>query len=157
MNSFFINEDTKNIIISILSGLFGFFSSIAIEWYKKRKNPKEMDASISGTINSAAKENVETAQSLVELLDQRLAKERIYYEDQIARSKISCEEKIMELKTNYDRALFNVQIKGEQEKFELSKEIDQLKRDKVSLQFQVTDLQTRLGKYEDDVMNGKHE
>lgn len=168
MNQFPINEDTKNILISLASGLLGFASSLFVEWFKKRKNPKEVETDISYKINTAAKDNVATAQSVIDILDDRLSKERVYYEEQIDRSKHSSddkilelkeyyENKILELKKYYDKALFDVQIKGEQEKFELSKEIEQLKLDKVFLQSQVSDLQTRLGKYEDNAINGKHE
>jgi hypothetical protein len=111
----------------LFSGLFGFLSSVFIEWFKKRKNPKEVETDISYKINTAAKDNVATAQSVIDILDDRLAKERVYYEDQIGRSKHSCEDKILELKNyyesqivelkkHYDRALFDVQIKGEQER-----------------------------------------
>lgn len=150
MDSFFLTEDIKNILTAIISGTIGYIGSLLVEVYKKRKYPREIESEVVTKINSAASENIQTAKELVDLLDERLKKEREYFEDQILRSKQSCDEKILELKTNYDKALYDVQIKGEQEKFELMQKIKKLEVDKEDLQTQVTELKDRLKKYESE-------
>lgn len=150
MNSFFLTEDIKNILTAIISGVVGYASSLLVEVYKKKRNPRELESEVVTKINSAASENIQTAKELVDLLDERLKKEREYFEGEILRSKQQCDEKILELKKNYDRALYDVQIKGEQEKFELMRKIKKLEVDKEDLQTQVTELKDRLKKYESE-------
>lgn len=143
-----IPEEAKGTITSLLYGILGFLSSFLIEWYKKRKNPKEENIDISGKIVTAAKENVETAKNLIDVLDERLQHERKYFEDKIEQSKKDCEEKISDLKLKYDKIFSDAQIKNDEEKRELSQKITQLQIDKELLQKQVGELTERLKKYE---------
>lgn len=137
-----------NIVIIFISWVLGFISNLAIEAFKKRKNPRELDSSVTSEISSAAKDTIEASRSIVVMLDERLASERVYFDEQIEKSKKDCEEKIKEMQLRYERELYQVRINGEQEKYELSKQIDQLKKDKTHLQEQVSSLEARLSKYE---------
>lgn len=138
----------RDIILVLVSSLIGFFSNAVIEVIKKRKHPKELESSVTSEISSAAKDTIEASHSVINMLDERLASERKYFDEQIEESKKICEEQIKEMQLRYERELYEVKIRGEQEKFELSKQIDQLKKDKTHLQTQVSDLETRLSKYE---------
>lgn len=146
-----IPDEMRGTITSFLYGALGFLSSFLIEWYKKRKSPKEENIDISGRIVTAAKENVETAKSLIDVLDERLQQERKYFEDKIEQSKKDCEEKISDLKEKYDKILSDAQTKNDEEKRELSQKITQLQIDKEVLQKQVEELTERLRKYENGV------
>lgn len=137
-----------NIIVIFISWVLGFISNLAVEFLKKKKHPKELESSITSEISSAAKDTIEASHSVINMLDERLASERRYFDEQIEKSKKLCEEKIAEMQVRYEKELYEVKIRGEQEKFELSKQIDQLKKDKTHLQDQVSDLETRLSKYE---------
>jgi hypothetical protein len=146
-----IPDDVKKTLTGLLYGFIGFLSSFAIEWYKKRRNPKEVDTEISTKLVISAKDNVEIAQNVIDLLEERLKSEREYYDSKINQSKTDCEEQIMRLKNNYDKALYEVQKKNEDEKKELSDKIDQLQLDKQNLQKEVAELRERLKQYENDV------
>lgn len=148
-----IPDDIRNTLNGLLYALIGFISSFSIEWYKKRRDPKEVDANISNSLVSSAKENVEIAQSLIDLMENRLQSERAYYDDKIDQSKADCEDKIIHLKENYDKALYEVQRKNDAEKKELSDKIEQLQIDKKSLQIEVAELRERLRKYENGIKN----
>lgn len=135
-----IPDDVRNTLTGFLYGLLGFISSMAVEWYKKRKSPKELTAEIDSKIVSSAKENVEIAQNVIDLLEERLKGERQYYDSKIEQSKLDCEEKILKLKENYDKALLRVQEKNDKEKESFQKKIHQLEIDKEYLQKQVSEL-----------------
>jgi len=138
----------SNIIVIFISWVLGFISNLAVETLKKRKHPKELESFVASEISSAAKDTIEASHSVITMLDERLASERKYFDEQIEKSKKICEEQIKEMQLRYERELYEVKIRGEQEKYELSKQIDQLKKDKTHLQTQVSDLETRLSKYE---------
>lgn len=146
-----IPDDVRNTLTGLVYGFIGFLSSFAIEWYKKRKNPKEQEADISNKLVSSAKDNVEIAQNVIDLLEDRLKSEREYYDGKIEQSKVDCESQIIRLKESYDRALYEAQKKNEIEKKVLSDKITQLEIDKESLQKQVLDLTERLRKYENGI------
>lgn len=148
-----IPDDVRNTVTGLLYALIGFLSSLTIEWYKKRKSLKEVDASVSNSLVNSAKENVEIAQNVIDLLENRLQSERTYYDTKIDQSKADCEEQIIRLKENYDKALFEVQRKNDDEKKILSDKIDQLQIDKKTLQKEVDELRERLRKYENGIKN----
>ena len=141
----------KTLFSTVAGSGFGFLASFVIEWYKKRKLPREEDRDAATQLISAAKENVATSQSIVDLLDNRLGKERTYYESLIERSKKECESQIGEMKRLYDDTISDLQaqiIKSNDEKATLSKQVDNLTLDKNALQKEVSELKERLRKYE---------
>ena len=138
----------RDIILVLVSSLIGFFSNAVIEVIKKRKNPREVESLVTSQISSAAKEAVETQHSVITMLDERLASERVYFEEQLEKYKKTFEESILEMQIKYEKELYAVKISGEQEKFKLSRQIDQLQKDKIHLQAQVSDLEARLSKYD---------
>lgn len=146
-----IPDEIRNTLTGLLYGVLGFLSSFAIEWYKKRRNPKEVDADVSNKLVTSAKDNVEIAQNVIDLLEDRLKSEREYYDSKIAQSKMDCEDQILRLKTSYDKALFEVQKKNDAEKKELSDKIEKLQVDKQNLQIEVDEFRERLKKYESNV------
>lgn len=145
--------DFQEIIQTIIAGLFGAFTAYIIEWYRKRKTPKEQEATALKTITDASNENVVTSQKLVEMLDIRLEKEKAYYEGLIERSKKECQEKINSMKELYDGMMLDLQsqvLKGTEENLNMSREIRVLTSEKNELQRKVGELQMRLGKYESE-------
>lgn len=147
MNPFFSQEDIKTFISNIIFGLVGFFSSILIEAYKKRKVPKNQEEIVS-QINLAASDNIRTAQDLLDVVEDIRKKERIYFLEQIDRSQKESEEKIDKVTMEYNTALDLVRKKAEDEKLELMRKIDQLEKDKENLQIEVKKLKLILSKYE---------
>ena len=139
-------------LLSALGGTFlGYLSTFAIEWYKKRRNPKEVEVELSEKINQAASENVATTQKVIDILDARLISERVYYDDLIRRGKEDCQNQILRMKEEYDEIIEDLQtkiIRGTAENAELNRQVVNLTNDKNVLQQEVIDLKVRLKKYE---------
>lgn len=148
-----------------IGSIIGFFASFIIEWYKKKKNPRIMDADLTAQLTTAAKENVATTQTIVDILEGRLKKEREYYEElinrsnkdfanQIAKTKEDHDQEILKLKTAHEKQTDELQVKvinWTAENAELKRQVINLTTDKDTLQKQVIDLQTRLQTYENNL------
>lgn len=148
-----LTDTQEQLLISLSSGLFGFAASWVLEWYKKRKNPKEIEDSVMKNANDAANETIMTSQKVIEMLDTRLEKEKIYYNLLIERSKKECEEKISSMKETYDAIIEDLQakvIKGDAE-------IQVLTGEKNTLQQEVLELQNQLKRYESVTVHPKSE
>lgn len=89
--------DWHAIIQSVGGYLGGFLSSLGIEWYRKRKSKPEEKADVTEGINKAALDNVITAQKVSDMLEERLLKDKEYYEERMDQSKKDCIERINEL------------------------------------------------------------
>ena len=139
------------LVSTTIGSLVGFSSSFIIEWYKKKKPPRDADREAANQIVIAAKDNVATTQNVIDLLEGRLEKEREYYDGLIERSKKDCQNQITDMKQQYDNTIEDLQaqiIKGNSEKNELSKQVEKLTVEKTALQVEVSDLKERLTKYE---------
>ncbi len=144
-------SDFKEIIQTVLAGSIGFLSSYFIEAYKKRKSPKEQDSIAFKNITDAANDSVVTQKTVIDMLDDRLTKDRIYYNDLIDRSKKDCEQKIMSMKDLYDGIIQDLQgqiLKGMEENLTLGRSVRELTQNKNELERKVEDLTAKLLKYE---------
>ena len=136
-------EWLKTLLTSASGGVAGILSAWAIEWYKKRKNPRLEDAEVVTQLTTSAKDNIATTQGVVDLLEGRLTKEREYYDKLVERSKKDCENQIADMKSIYDKIIDDLQaqiIKGKNENTELSRQVNQLTTDKNKLQQEVASL-----------------
>jgi len=139
-----LSDNQETVLTTIGGGVLGWIGSWLLEWYKKRKNPKEVEDSVMKNANDAANETIMTSQKVIEMLDTRLEKEKIYYNLLIERSKKECEEKISSMKERYDAIIEDLQakiIKGDGE-------IQVLMGEKNTLQEEVLELQNQLKRYE---------
>ena len=139
------------IISTAVGGIIGFLASFIIEWYKKKKLPRMEDRDAASQLVTATKDNIATTQSVIDLLEGRLEKERLYYDTLIDRSKKDCEDQIIDMKKIYDDIVGDLQaqiITGNMEKNELSKQVEKLTEEKTTLQKEVSELKDRLTKYE---------
>lgn len=151
--------DLQEIIQTIVTGLIGFFSAYGLERLKKRKTPKEEESLALKTITDASNENVITSQKVIDMLDFRLANDKLYYESLIERSKKECQQKIDSMKELYDGMIRDLQaqlLKGTEDNLNMSREIRILTSDKNNLERRVGDLQMQLNKYESEA-SIKHE
>lgn len=139
-----LTDNQETILTTVGGGILGWIGSWLLEWYKKRKNPKEIEDSIMKNANDAANETILTSQKVIEMLDTRLEKEKVYYDGLIERSKKECEEKISSMKETYDAIIEDLQakvIKGDAK-------IQVLTGEKNTLQEEVLELQKQLHRYE---------
>lgn len=146
-------ETIQDLFLILSSSFLTFFGSWFIEWFKKRKNKIQEVGDVSSAISGAAKESVDTVKTVIEILDERLQKEREYFISKIEESKIECEKKISDMKLKYEGEMANFKLLADQEKFELRREIDKLKSDKKVLAEMVKELQDRLSVYDNKHLN----
>jgi len=165
MNLFEFGEWEKTLIGTMIGTVTGFFASFVIEWYKKIKNPRVLDADLSSQLTIAAKENVATTQTIVDILEGRLLKEREYYDTLIERSKLECTNQILRMKADHDEEISKLKSAHEKqtddlqvkiitwtaENAELNRQVVNLTNDKNVLQGKVIDLQVRLQRYENNL------
>lgn len=142
------SETIQDLFLVLSSSSLTFFGSWFIEWFKKRKNKMQEVGDVSSAISGAAKETVDSAKTIIDILDERLQKEREYFTSKIEESKRDCEKKISEMKAVYEGEMYNFKLLADQEKFELRKEIDKLKKEKNELEEKVEILQERINEYE---------
>ena len=144
------------LISTTLGSIVGFTTSFIIEWYKKRKAPRVMEADLATQLNLAAKDNVATTQTIIDVLETRLLKEREYFNGLVDRAKDDCTGQIEKMRMTHDEQIDELQakiIKGTAENNELNRQVINLRRDKDILQEKVIDLQIRLQKYENNLNN----
>jgi len=146
-----LTESQQQWLTAISGSAFGFLASWFLEWYKKKKNPTELESSVMKNANDAANETIMTSQKVIEMLDERLKKEKDWYEELISRSKKECESKIENMKQIYDAVIEDLQakiIKEGIEKTDLGNQVAALTVDKNLLQKKVFDLENKLNRYE---------
>ena len=151
MSNPILQTDTQDIIAGLLGAFAGFLGSLIIEWYKKRRHPKEINSDALEKINEAAQKNVESARTVIELLEDRLAEERSYNDSQIYKSRRECEDKIVVLQDRYKEEIEKLRKEVNETKEEnvsLKSKITELTKDNEKLVIQVFDLTERLKKYE---------
>jgi DNA-binding protein H-NS len=163
-----ILSDTEITVIStILASVIALLGSVLIEWYKKRKTKKEeliidrdSSADFAGKINKAALDNIQATQTIIDLLEERIQKERIYFTDLLDKSKADCLHQIEEMKVGYDSIIellksdneaLNIKInKYSKENLDLSVQV-------AKQETQITELKRRLSKYENGTTGDRKE
>lgn len=138
---------------TLLAGILGFLASLAIEWYKKKKNPEEVESNIIKNLTSSANDSIVTYQKVVDMLDDRMVKEKDYFNGEIERSKSECESKISEMKVNYDQIIKDLERKNTT----LNEKVITLTREKNILQVEVVELRNTLLRYENSTNTPKIE
>lgn len=112
LDGFVLTDAQQQFITALVGGLFGFAGSMLREYYKRKKSPQDHQKEATQTIVDGADRIVKTSGNLIELLEERLADERIhfqkkmtqereYLENELHKCKKECEDRIIEMQLKF--------------------------------------------------------
>jgi len=156
-----LTEDQMQLLGNAISTLLGIGGTMGTQYVLKRKSKQEEDTDATKTLNDAAKENILTTQSVVNMLQEMLTDQQNYFTAQLGRVEQGFEKKANDLTAygeklkNENENLYNENGRLGRENTSLSIKLAGAITDVDVLTNRCDDLQKRLSKYENEI-TGDH-
>lgn len=137
---------------NLISALIGAGTSVGIQWVSKRRTKSEQNNDNIELFNKVAKDNILSAQSLIDMWQEMLDEKEKHFIYQIDMAKESCSLQIANLREENNILVEDLRSKIIQltlEKEIMSREIVSLTYNKRTQEDKIGELTVRIGKYQE--------